>query len=117
MVPDWDDTLFPPFAANFGLLRDEIEVGAAQPLELGEPHSRGIKQLEDSEVAHVDEGTLPGAHLRHLEEHGDLRPIEVARKMPLQPRRADGARRVGFHQFIAVQKAIEAPHGGERPRH
>ena len=57
----------------------------------------GVEQLEDREVAHVDEAALPRAHLGHLKQQVDLRAVEIRRadtsRASARRRRAPGSRR------------------------
>src|SRR6476660_7278490 len=116
-VTDRDDTLFPALAADLHLLRHAIEVGATQTLELGKAHPRRVEELEDGEVAHVDEAPLPRPHFRGLKEEIDLGSVEIAGKMSLELRRADGAGGIGVDELVPVHVAVEAPYRGQGARH
>src|SRR6476620_7786849 len=117
MVAHRDDALLAPLAAHLHLLAHEIEVTAAESLQLRESHPRAVEELEDREIAHVDEVSLEGARFRELEEQVDLHAVEIAGKMLRLPRRTDRTRRVRLHHLVAVHPAIEAPHAGQRARH
>ena len=116
-VADRHDALLAALATHLDLLRHQVEIRSTQPLELGQTHSRRIEQLEDGEVAYVDESALPRSYLGGLKQEADLRAVQVTGEMPLQPRRPDRARRVGVDELVAVHVAIEAADGGQGARH
>src|SRR5687767_5850617 len=116
MIADGDDALLPSLPSHLHLLRDEVEINAVDAPQLGEAEPSRIEELEDREVAYIGEASLPRTSLGHLEEQTDLRAIEVSREMLFHLRRADAARRVGFHHLGAVQELIERADGRQRAR-
>ena len=105
VIADRNDALLPSLAAHLHLLRHEVEVAAIEPLQLGEAHAGRVEQLEDREVAHVDELAFLRARLGHLEQQVDLRAIEIAGQILVELRRADGARGIRLDDLVAMQIA------------
>src|SRR5438132_6622004 len=53
VVTNGNDPLFPSLSADFHLLREEVDIHPIDSAKLGEPHPRGVKQLEDRAVSDV----------------------------------------------------------------
>ena len=68
MIPNRSDALLSPLPPHLDLLRHEVDVAAAQTLELREAHPRRVEELEDGQVADVGEAAFPSAHLGHLKQ-------------------------------------------------
>src|ERR1043166_7023632 len=117
VVTDRDDALLAPLPSHLGLLRHDVEIGAVESLELGQSHAGRVEELEDREVSDVDELPFPRAHLGHLKQQIDLRPVEVARQIFVELRRADGTRGIRIDDFVSMQVFIEAANGRQRARH
>src|ERR1043166_377843 len=117
VVTDRDDALLAPLPSHLGLLRHDVEIGAVESLELGQSHAGRVEELEDREVSDVDELPFPRAHLGHLKQQIDLRPVEVARQIFVELRRADGARGIRVDDFVSMQVFVEAANGRQRARH
>ena len=108
---------FRPLPRTFTCCDHHVQLAATQALQLGQAHAGRVEQLEDREIAHVDELAFPRAHLGHLKQQVDLRAVEIAGQILLELRRADGARRIRVDDLVAMQIAIEAPHRRQRARH
>src|SRR5688572_22116131 len=116
MVADWYDALLPPLPANLYLLRQKIDVSAVDSPQLGQSHSRRVKQLENRVVAHVGKAALLRFQLGALKEQVDLRPVEIAGQVAVELRAAHPAGGVGFDVLVSMHVGIKASNRRESAR-
>jgi hypothetical protein len=79
VIADGHDAFLPSLPSHLRLLAHQIQIAHGESLQLGEPHPRGVEQLEDGEVAHRGEIALHRARLGHLKEEIDLGAVEITR--------------------------------------
>src|SRR6185437_13962955 len=114
---DRDDALLASLAAHLDLLGDQIEVAAAEALQLRQAHAGRVEQLEDGEIADVEHRAVGRAELGQLEQQIDLGAVEIPGQVFLELRSADGAGGVRLDALVAVQISIEAADRGECAGH
>src|SRR5688500_16205548 len=108
MVADGHDALLAPLAAYLHLLREQVEVGRIDPLQLAHAQSGRVEQLDGGEVALVGEAQRLRPRLGEREQTLGTRAVEIAGQPALELRAADRARGIRVDQLLAVQEAEEA---------
>src|SRR5690606_18618958 len=107
------DPLLSALAQDAGLALPAIEVREVEPLELGEPESAPVEELQREQRPGGREAPLPRALLRRLEHGAGIPAAQVAGKPLVDPRGARGARGIGGDALLEAEEAEEAADGGE----